>query len=397
MSNERISPRLHCAAPSWQKTRNKLLSLIPSHFAPQEEKKSPSTQAILSKSDACPFKLPSKTLLEKASYKKETALEILLDPELEAELLIKSDLTSTPILESTLVPEVPTALATPPYADMQIAKPWSKELLERYATLPLPPFYDAVVQQEKVASEIRRQNVLLQNTQQHAINSANTLMGLKEQLCILDTDLSGIKDSMQDMRHFLQEKLEDALEDDNDSEETSDENEEENDSPSTIKDFHGSFSLHSSQDTLLIDLLQRVEKRLSDTASPEGCLMDALDALFQLLQVTEKMANDIMSLLPLTTGFLKPSKPSWRVQLEKILESHLEGMSIVRNKLLNSLADLGITPIDALRGDLFSPKLHRAVERIPNKEHAGHIAQLIRYGYMREDTPLRYAAVAIFC
>lgn len=457
MSNEKInlSRRVRCGIPLWEKTRNKLLTAITSHFASQNESTQPHqeishepTQTINSEAHDYQIEVPVVEIVPvteevaelpdpestlsvalESEAKPEIALELEtetkpeidtesrseIEPEVETEakpeVELELETENMPALEgpselelplettlepvSTLeTPNISQVPVTPPIADMQIAEPWSKELLERYATLPLPPFYDTVVQQEKVASEIRRQNILLQNTQQHAITSANTLTGLKEQLFNLDTDLSGIKDSIQEMRGFLQEKLESELDDDNE-EPLCELNEEENDYSSS---HSTAFSRHNpNQDKRLIDLLQRVEERLSATASPEGCLMDALDALFQLLQVTEKMASDVMSLVPFTTGFLKSSKPNWRIQLEKILESHLEGITIVRNKLINALSDLGITTIDVVPGDLFSPELHRAVERFPNEEHAGQVAQLIRYGYMKENTPLRYASVAVFC
>lgn len=392
MSNEIMKKRIQFGIAKWEQTRNKLITLAtpdvfsqfePVYFVPSQapyDEKPPVAQKPVAQEVCCTAHVyqvesPLTEAIEQSLPPMEAAIEQSLPP-MEAPPIEEAPLETLQQEQEPL-----DALKDPPLdPDMQLQEPWSQELLEQYALLPLPPFYDTMVQQEKVASELRRQNV---QAQQHAAATAGALSDIEEQLVEVDTSLNTLKESMQEIRDLLQDSQQEE------AQELMDE------------DDALAFSMtptpaRSHQDARFVHLLERLEQRLGTTVSPEACLMDSLDALFQLLQATEKMAGDIMSLVPFTTGFLKSSKPNWRIQLEKILESHLEGMMIVRNKLLIALTELGITIIDAAPGDTFVPELHKAVERIPNQEHAGQISQLIRYGYMKDNIPLRYATVAVF-
>lgn len=369
MSNERIKRRIQFGIPEWEHTRNKLITLATPDFFSHYEPFHPIGQEEYDTAHLFQIESPPINAIEEECL-------LPLEPTSPIEDFSAENPCQEPSPETLpeTLPETPPEPLKALDLGLQLEEPWSQELLEQYAKLPLPPMYDLMLQQEKVASELRRQNMGLQQaqqlTQQHAEATASALSGIEEQL--------------HDMRDLLQNTQQDQhdLIDDDDALAFSM-------SPSQAR-------AHTHQDARFVHLLERLEQRLATTVSPEAYLMDSLDALLQLLQATEKMASDIMAIVPFTSGFLKSSKPNWRIQLEKILESHLEGMLIVRNKLLIALTELGLTIIDAAPGDAFSPELHRAVERIPNQEYAGQISQLIRYGYMKDNIPLRYATVAVF-
>ena len=76
--------------------------------------------------------------------------------------------------------------------------------------------------------------------------------------------------------------------------------------------------------------------------------------------------------------------------------SWLEGASLVRERLLETLADADVRPI-AARGERFDPHRHRAVETVPpTDEHApGFVVSERRRGYCLGDRVLRFAEVVV--
>lgn len=78
------------------------------------------------------------------------------------------------------------------------------------------------------------------------------------------------------------------------------------------------------------------------------------------------------------------------------LRSWLDGLELVRERLLDILAAQGITPIDT-EDESFDPRWEVAVETTPpgTGQLPGQILKTQRRGFRREDTVLRYAEVVV--
>jgi molecular chaperone GrpE len=83
--------------------------------------------------------------------------------------------------------------------------------------------------------------------------------------------------------------------------------------------------------------------------------------------------------------------------LPEDLEGHdwINGVLLIHRKLQSTLAELGVSEIDAL-GQPFDPAYHEAVMQRESAEHEPHIViEVMRKGYMIEDRVLRPAMVAV--
>ncbi|NOZ71407.1 MAG: nucleotide exchange factor GrpE [Chloroflexi bacterium] len=72
-----------------------------------------------------------------------------------------------------------------------------------------------------------------------------------------------------------------------------------------------------------------------------------------------------------------------------------QGVELTLRLLLNTLAQYGVTPIEA-EGKPFDPRYHEAVGPLPNSDvPEGHVAKVLRKGYMLHDRLLRPAKVLV--
>ena len=70
-------------------------------------------------------------------------------------------------------------------------------------------------------------------------------------------------------------------------------------------------------------------------------------------------------------------------------------MNMIYKQLLTELANMGVTPIEAL-GQEFDPNLHNAVMQVASEEYeSGVVAQELLKGYTYRDTVVRYSMVAV--
>ncbi len=78
------------------------------------------------------------------------------------------------------------------------------------------------------------------------------------------------------------------------------------------------------------------------------------------------------------------------------VEQLLDGVQIVRDELLKSLASQGVERIDPVAGDEFDPHSHEAVMRRPCDEvEPGTVAAVMQPGYVMGDLVLRPAKVIV--
>jgi len=75
----------------------------------------------------------------------------------------------------------------------------------------------------------------------------------------------------------------------------------------------------------------------------------------------------------------------------------LEGMTLINNKLLNSLTQKGLTQINVEKGDAFDVEIHEAITQIPapSNDMKGKIIDIVELGYKLGDKIIRYPKVVI--
>jgi hypothetical protein len=76
----------------------------------------------------------------------------------------------------------------------------------------------------------------------------------------------------------------------------------------------------------------------------------------------------------------------------------LSQSAALRERVLDALADVGVTPVQARRGEPFDPARHHAVGRTPTADARRHnrISDVQREGYTDRGHPLRYPDVLVF-
>ena len=102
------------------------------------------------------------------------------------------------------------------------------------------------------------------------------------------------------------------------------------------------------------------------------------------------MANrDTMTaMMPILDDFERASKN----------ETFTEGVNLVQQKLINSLANRGLKPMDSPAGEAFDPDLHEAITEIPAGEAlVGKIVDTVEKGYLLNNKIVRHAKVVVGC
>lgn len=108
-----------------------------------------------------------------------------------------------------------------------------------------------------------------------------------------------------------------------------------------------------------------------------------------------KTANeDLMSvLLPILDDFDRGLAEIKKAKDKELLK----GMELINNKLINSLTQKGLTPIEVKQGEVFDVELHEAITQIPapSKKMVGKIIDVVERGYKLGDKIIRYPKVVI--
>ena len=102
------------------------------------------------------------------------------------------------------------------------------------------------------------------------------------------------------------------------------------------------------------------------------------------------MANrDTMTaLMPILDDFERASKN----------EIFTEGVNLVHQKLINSLAARGLKPMDSPAGTPFDAEFHEAITEIPAGEAlVGNVVDTIKKGYLLNNKIIRHAKVVVGC
>ena len=77
-------------------------------------------------------------------------------------------------------------------------------------------------------------------------------------------------------------------------------------------------------------------------------------------------------------------------------ENAKEGVQLIYNKLMNTLQQKGVKPIEA-KGAKFDENLHEAVTQFPAQDESqkGLVIDVVEKGYYLNDKVLRYAKVVV--
>ncbi len=105
---------------------------------------------------------------------------------------------------------------------------------------------------------------------------------------------------------------------------------------------------------------------------------------------TIAMANrDTMTaLMPILDDFERASKN----------ETFTEGVNLVHQKLINSLSNRGLKPMESAAGEAFDPEFHEAITEIPAGEAlVGKIVDTVEKGYLLNNKIIRHAKVVVGC
>ncbi|WP_395091898.1 nucleotide exchange factor GrpE [Vaginella massiliensis] len=108
-----------------------------------------------------------------------------------------------------------------------------------------------------------------------------------------------------------------------------------------------------------------------------------------------KTANKevILALLPVLDDFQR-ALPTIESGTD---EAIYKGVELIQTKLLDTLRQKGLKPIEVNAGDDFDTDFHEAVTQIPapTEELKGKIVDVIETGYLLSDVVIRYAKVVV--
>lgn len=112
------------------------------------------------------------------------------------------------------------------------------------------------------------------------------------------------------------------------------------------------------------------------------------------IELRKTAAEETMhALLPIMDDFDRAKKMA---DSEDSVESFSEGVTLVYDKLFNTMKSLGLSPMESTGAD-FDAELHSAITEIPapSDEMKGKIIDTIEKGYLLNDKIIRYAKVVV--
>ncbi|MFK8039399.1 MAG: nucleotide exchange factor GrpE [Crocinitomicaceae bacterium] len=105
-------------------------------------------------------------------------------------------------------------------------------------------------------------------------------------------------------------------------------------------------------------------------------------------------SSDLMkTLLPIIDDFERAIANN---ENSEDIEGLKEGISLIYNKMLNSLKTKGLEPVE-VKGEVFDAELHEAITNIPapSDDLKGKVVDVIEKGYNLKGKPLRFAKVVV--
>lgn len=149
----------------------------------------------------------------------------------------------------------------------------------------------------------------------------------------------------------------------------------------------------SVEEQLKLELVQEKDKFLRLFAEFENYKKRTSKERIELFKTANE---DLMTvLLPILDDFDRALN-----EIKKAKEEDKElfkGIELINNKLRNSLAQKGLSVIDAKGGDVFDVELHEAITQIPapTNDLKGKIIDVLEQGYKLGEKVIRYPKVVI--
>ncbi len=112
------------------------------------------------------------------------------------------------------------------------------------------------------------------------------------------------------------------------------------------------------------------------------------------IELYRTAGQDIMtSLLPILDDFDRGLAEIKKVKDKELLK----GMTLINDKLLNTLTQKGLEVVEAKAGDTFDADVHEAITQIPapSEDLKGKIIDVIEKGYKLGEKVIRYPKVVI--
>ncbi|WP_178983849.1 nucleotide exchange factor GrpE [Winogradskyella helgolandensis] len=180
------------------------------------------------------------------------------------------------------------------------------------------------------------------------------------------------------------------------------------------KDKNNSVEDSQVEDQATTTAEAEVEEQQKDLRTPEEQLQDQVVAekdkfmrLFaefenykkrtskERIELFKTASQDVVvAMLPVLDDFERALS---HIEDDKEAEELRKGVSIIYNKLLNTLEQKGLSKIEVRQGDTFNADHHEAITQIPapTDDLKGKIIDVIERGYKLGDKVIRYPKVVI--
>lgn len=236
---------------------------------------------------------------------------------------------------------------------------WPEEVRQAYEHLKIPSLYEAVLANEKLSLEIRRQGRELKN--------------LTDAVQALTTQINSVHEIISDEWHELV---------DGESFE------------GTLPPPQDGFKEHGQGDFTDLEIQLITEKQAFLERQSLDALMESHDAVRELSRIARQITLQLMALLPKKEGLIR-QVPVWYPVVEQLVYGFVEAVDRSRLQLLTGLEDMHIELIEPVPGDSFNESLHHILETAVGGT-PGTIEKVIRAGYRQNDQVLRFADVITY-
>lgn len=233
---------------------------------------------------------------------------------------------------------------------------WPEEVKQAYEHLKIPSLYDAVLANEKLSLEIRRQDrelkTILEGIQLLS-SQFNALIKIVEEEW---EEYEGEEEALQTHQNGFNESSSDELTD------------------------------------LEVELLQ--ESQSYQEKQVQSILMETHDHMRDLSRMVRQMTHQLLTILPKKEGLI-PHSPAWHSAVEEIIQNIVEEIDRGRYQFIARLQELQIQVVDPQPGEKFNGSLHHAIDYLSGGK-SGTVANVVRVGFRQLDQVLRLAEVSLY-
>lgn len=237
---------------------------------------------------------------------------------------------------------------------------WPEDIRQAYEHLKIPTLYDALLMNEKLSLEIRRQN----------------------------KEIKELSTNFQLLSSQMEELMEDFMEEFHEVEDREDSEREYAGVEGLQEEFPPYQELTDLEQQLLTDNQEMMHKQV------RSILIEMVDTVIEVSQTTHQVLHHLMAIIPQKDSFLF-KETNWRPIAEELIKFLKEHTGTAQAHVLSRLEETKISIINPALGEAFVPQKHRMAEQATGGK-TGTIARTIRIGYSENETVLRLADVAVY-